>query len=171
MTQLVDAVVIGSGFGGFTFSFLAFPEESYTTTLRDHFEFCHGYGQQHGDRPNMLSVGYSVGKDQNSLLSYAYDGPSITIDAVSTGGAAWTRFLDAYTEFCIGRDGKLLNQTPQLTREQLRRAYGDRLAAFAQVRRAHDPDGRLLNPYFTSLLGADHGSTARPRPAGQGAIR
>jgi hypothetical protein len=72
--------------------------------------------RQHGYRPNILSVGYRVGKDHNSLLSYWYDGPVITIDPASTGSGALIRFLDAYNEFCIGRDGKqLLNQTPQLT--------------------------------------------------------
>ena len=37
---------------------------------------------------------------------------------------------------------------------------------------AHDPDGRLLSPYFGALLGADQQSTARRRsPARRGALR
>jgi FAD/FMN-containing dehydrogenase len=146
----------------FTFSFFAFSEETYTTTLREYFDFCHDYSRQHRYRPNMLTVGYRVARDQNSLLSYSYGGPVMTIDPVSTGGAAWTRFLDAYNEFCTERSGKpLLNQTPRLTAAQLRLAYGERLDAFARARRAHDPDNRLLNAYFSGLLGEDQGPPVR----------
>jgi FAD/FMN-containing dehydrogenase len=147
----------------FTFSFFAFAEQTYTTTVREYFDFCRTYSRRHGYRPNMLSVGYCVGEDRESLLSYSYDGPVITIDPVSTGGAAWTRFLDAYNEFCTARDGRpLLNQTPRLTAAQVHRAYGERLDAFARARRTYDPEDRLLNPYFAGLLRAE------PRPAQRG---
>jgi hypothetical protein len=38
-----------------------------------------------------------------------------------------------------------LNQTPQVTREQVEKALGDRWLKFAEVRRAFDPGNRLLN--------------------------
>lgn len=156
----------------FTFSFFAFSEQTYTTTLREYFDFCHAYSRQHGYRPNIVSVGYRVGEDRESLLSYSYDGPVITIDPVSTGGAGWTRFLDAYNEFCIGRGGKpLLNQTPRLTPAQLRRAYGERLNAFARARRTHDPEDRLLNPYFADLLRAGEPAQRRARPTKEVAVQ
>ena len=122
----------------------------------------------------MLSVGYRISKDQNSLLPYSYDGRVITIDPVSTGGAASTRLLDADNELCIGPDGKpLLKETPQPARAQLGRAYCDRLAAFAQARQAHDPDGRAAQSLLPCAARADQGCTARrPSPARQGgAIR
>jgi hypothetical protein len=110
----------------------------------------------------MLAAGYSVGKDDQALLSYSSDGPAITIDPVSTGGPGWTEFLDAYNEFCIDRKGKpMLTQTPTLDGKQVTRAFGERLAQFETARRAHDPEGRLLNPYFAALLGAEKPRASR----------
>ena len=75
----------------------------------------------------MLYVGYWISKDQQSLLSYSYDGTVMTIDPVSTANPGWNEFLDAYNEFCIGHGGiPLFNQTPRLTRAQVQKALGDR---------------------------------------------
>ena len=92
------------------------------------------YYDRHGYRSNLLYVGYRIAQDQQSLLSYSYDGPVMTIDPVSTGNTGWKLFLDAYNQFCSDRDGKpLLNQTYGLTPAIVRKAFGERWPAFAEA--------------------------------------
>jgi FAD/FMN-containing dehydrogenase len=138
----------------YTFSLWAFPEERYPTVLPEYFQFCRDYYAQHGYRTNMLNVGYRIAKDQQSLLSYSFDGTVMTVDPVSTGNQGWRDFLGAYNEFCSARGGApLLNQTYGVTRAQAEKAFGDRLTTFRQARKGFDPDNRLLNDYFRDLLG------------------
>lgn len=137
----------------YTFSLWAFPEELYPEALPTYFQFCRDYYQQKGYRSNMLNVGYRIAKDQQSLLSYSYDGTVMTIDPVSTANPGWPTFLETYNEFCSARGGiPLLNQTYGVTRAQAQKALGDRLKVFAQTRKAYDPTNRLLNDYFQDLL-------------------
>jgi hypothetical protein len=144
----------------YTFSLFAFPEEVYPTVLPQYFQFCRQYYKDAGYRNNMLHVGYSIAKDQKSLLSYSYDGNVMTIDPVSTANPGWTTFLSAYNQFCIDHGGiPLLNQTDQITRAQVQKALGDRLKVFAQARKTFDPNNRLLNAYFQDLL-AESGAAA-----------
>jgi hypothetical protein len=144
----------------YTFSLFAFPEEDYPTVLPLYFQFCRQYYKDAGYRNNMLHVGYSIAKDQKSLLSYSYDGNVMTIDPVSTANPGWTTFLGAYNQFCIDHGGiPLLNQTDQITRAQVQKALGDRLKVFAQARKTFDPNNRLLNAYFQDLL-AESGAAA-----------
>ena len=137
----------------YTFSLWAFPEEQYATVLPAYVQFCKDYYQQKGYRTNMLNVGYRISKDQQSLLSYSYDGNVMTVDPVSTANPGWEDFLDAYNVFCAARGGKaLLNQTARLKRSQVQNSLGDRLKKFAAVRKTYDPGNRLLNSYFQDLL-------------------
>jgi hypothetical protein len=137
----------------YTFSFWAFPEETYPTVLPAYFQFSKDYLQSTGYRINMLCVGYRVAKDQSSLLSYSYDGNMITIDPVSTGNRGWTDFLAAYNQFASDHGGiPLMNQTFGLNRLWVPKAFGSRLQAFADARQGFDPGGRLLNDYFKGLL-------------------
>jgi len=46
----------------------------------------------------------------------------------------------------------LFNQTPFLTREQVRKAFSGRLKLFADYRRQADPEDRLLDSHFRDLL-------------------
>jgi FAD/FMN-containing dehydrogenase len=139
----------------YTFSLSAFPEETYPVVLTDYFQFCKDYYQQKGYRSNMLSVGYRIAQDQQSLLSYSYDGPVITVDPVSTGNPGWNDFLAAYNQFCSDHGGiPLLNQTFGLTPAMVQKAFGDRLKVFEATRKTYDPTGRLLSPYFQTLLGS-----------------
>ncbi|MBZ5581896.1 MAG: FAD-dependent oxidoreductase [Acidobacteriia bacterium] len=144
----------------YTFSLFAFPEETYAAVLPQYCGFSRQYYKATGYRINMLCVGYRIAKDQNSLLSYSWDGDVMTIDPVSTANPGWNAFLDAYNQFCIEHRGiPLLNQTLGITRVQAQAALGARLAAFAAARRTYDPHDRLLNQYFRDLL-AEAGSAA-----------
>lgn len=137
----------------YTFSLWAFPEEQYPTVLPEYFQFCRNYYEQQGYRSNMLHVGYRIAKDQQSFLSYSYEGNVMTIDPVSTANPGWATFLDAYNEFCSDHGGMpLLNQTPRVKGAQAQKALGDRLKLFAQTRKTYDPGDRLLNDYFRDLL-------------------
>jgi hypothetical protein len=140
----------------YTFSLFAFPEEQYRAVLSDYFKFSTDYYQQKGYRSNLLSVGYRIAKDQQSLLSYSFDGTVITVDPVSTGNPGWQTFQDANNDFCTDRGGlPLLNQTAGLTSAMVRKAFGDRWKTFEDIRRAYDPQDRLLNQYFRKLVSED----------------
>jgi hypothetical protein len=109
----------------------------------------------------MLYVGYRIAQDQNSLLSYSYDGNVMTMDPVSTGNPGWTAFLEAYNQFCSDNGGiPLFNQTFGATRVQAQKALGTRLQAFADARRTYDPHNRLLNSYFSELLAESQQASA-----------
>jgi FAD/FMN-containing dehydrogenase len=139
----------------YTFSIWAFPEERYPEVLREYFAWAKEYYRTRGWRVNLLHVGYRILQDQEALFSYTYDGTVLTIDPVSTGAPGWRDFLDAYNEFCSSHGGSpLLNQTWGLRPEHLRRAFGDRVDRFEEIRRRLDPEGRLLNDYFRELLEA-----------------
>ena len=103
-------------------------------------------------------AGLPLLKSQSNHASYTLfyvvvDWDAITIDPVCTGAPGWQDFLDAYNGFCSDHDGKpLLNQTPRLTREQMAKAFGDRIAQFESHRRRFDPENRLLNGFFRDLL-------------------
>ena len=156
-TVATDQIIRYPPTGGasrYTFSLWAFPVATYAAVLRACFQFCQQYYQQNGYRVNMLFVGYSVAKDQSSLLSYSYDGDMMTIDPVSTGNPGWEQFLAAYNQFSSDQGGvPLFNQTNGITPAMAQKALGGRLQTFAAARKTFDPEGRLLNDYFRNMLG------------------
>ncbi len=137
----------------YTFSLYAFPEEEFSSVLSDFFAFSHEYYARTGYRSNLLDVGYRISQDRQSLLSYSWDGPVMTLDPVSTGNPGWPEFIDAYNQFCAARNGKpVFNQTASLTPELAKQAFGDKLATLERARKQYDPTGRLLNEYFRGML-------------------
>lgn len=138
----------------YTFSLYAFPEEQFPAALTDYFQFCRDYYAQKGYRTNLLDVGYRIAQDQQSLLSYSWDGPVMTIDPVSTGNPGWNEFIVAYNQFCADRNGKpVLNQTAAVTPEVVKKVFGEKLAVLEETRKHYDPTGRLLSDYFRRILG------------------
>ena len=146
-----------AGFSSYTFSIWAFDEARYPAILRDYFDFCLSYYDEHGYRCDMLNVGYRISKDRNQLFSYTWDFDVMTLDPVSTGQEGWDEFLVAYNEFCSEAGGiPLFNQTKHITPAQAHRAFGDRLATFDTYRRRYDPTDRLLNEYFRTVLSQEN---------------
>ena len=137
----------------YLFSMWSFREGNFFDILEQYCDFCIAYEAQTGFRCNLPSVGYAIARDCEALLSYTWEGPGMSIDPASTGGAAWEAFLHAYNNFCNERRGiPLFNQTPFLTRDMVARAFGPRLKKFADVRQAIDPEERLLDQHFRELL-------------------
>jgi FAD/FMN-containing dehydrogenase len=151
--QIIEYPRVADG-SRYTFSLWAFPEETYPTVLPQYFAFCRQYDAQKKYRNNMLYVGYRIMKDQQSLLSYSWDGNVMTIDPVSTANPGWNEFLGAYNQFCSDHGGiPLPNQTPLVTRAQVEKGLGERWKKFGETRKKFDPNNRLLNDYFKELLG------------------
>lgn len=137
----------------YIFSIWAFPEETYQDTLAAYFEWVQRYYERTGYRPDMTHVGYRIFKDDKSLFSYSYRGNVLTIDPVSTGNEGWDEFLKEYNKWCSAHDGvPLFNQTPHLTRDQVHRAFGGRVAELERWRGEYDPGDRMLNDYFRELF-------------------
>jgi len=140
----------------YTFSIWAFQEEHYIDYLRGYFKFCKDYYRSTGYRSDMISVGYRINQDDSSLFSYSFRGTVMTFDPVSTGNPGWEKFLTAYNELCSGYSGvPLFNQTNLLTRAQVDKAFGERIATFESHRKRFDPTDRLLNDYFRTLLSVE----------------
>ena len=132
---------------------LPFRRKNTRKAITQFFQFAKDYYRKKGYRSNLLYVGYWIKQDQQALLSYSYNGNVMTIDPVSTANPGWDEFLEAYNQFCSERNGvPLLNQTYGLTPAIVQKAFGDRLTAMKETRKTYDPDGRLLNDYFRSLL-------------------
>jgi L-gulonolactone oxidase len=137
----------------YLFSMWSFREGSFFDVLEEYCDFCIAYEAQTGFRCNLPSVGYAICRDVEALFSYTWEGPGMSIDPASTGGPEWEEFLHAYNEFCSDRRGvPLFNQTPFLTRDMVRRAFGTRLQQFAARRKEIDPQDRLLDNYFREFL-------------------
>ncbi len=137
----------------YLFSMWSFRETSFFDTLEEYCDFCIKYGEQTGYRCNLPSVGYAICRDCEALLSYTWEGPGMSIDPAATGGPDWEDFLHAYNDFCSERGGTpLFNQTPFLTRDMVRRAFGARIQKFAAARAARDPKDRLLDQHFREFL-------------------
>lgn len=137
----------------FTFSMWAFPSEHFFDVLPDYFDLCDKWARK-GVANRLPDVSYHIAQDTSSLLSYSYDSNVWTLDPASPGDEArWPDFLSAFNTLCSQHNGSpLLNQTPFLTSQHLRRAYGERLDAFKALRRQYDPQDRMLNAYFADLL-------------------
>ena len=137
----------------YLFSMWAFREGGFFNILEQYCDFCIDHAKRTGYRCDLPSVGYAIAADRNALLSYCWDGNTLSIDPASTGGKEWEEFLHAYNDFCSARGGQpLFNQTPFLTRGQAQKAFGGRLKLFADYRRQADPENRLLDSYLRDLL-------------------
>jgi FAD/FMN-containing dehydrogenase len=141
--------------GKYAFTFWSFPRAQWLSTLREYLDFADEHFKTYGFRCNLPLGSYHIRKDTSGILSYTHDGEIFSIDPIHAASdmPAWERFLDQFNEFAFRRNGvPLLNQTPFLEKKHVMQGYGDRWGEFSDWIRRSDPEGRMLNPFFTSLL-------------------
>jgi FAD/FMN-containing dehydrogenase len=139
----------------YAFTFWAFPRGQWLGALREYLVFTEQYFRKHDFRCNMALGSYFVRKDASSILSYTHDGDIFSIDPIHayTDRPAWDRFLKEFNEFAYTRNGiPLLNQSPFVERRHVEAAYGARWSEFSQWARQQDPQARMLNAFFATLL-------------------
>jgi hypothetical protein len=139
----------------YAFTFWAFPRGQWLATLREYLDFADRHFQATGFRCNMPLGAYRIRRDTKGILSYSYDQEVFSIDPIHavTDLGAWQNFLREFNDFASQRNGTpLLNQSPFIERKHVEAAYGQRWTDFSDWVRSVDPAGRMLNPFFASLL-------------------
>ena len=139
----------------YAFTFWAFPRSQWLATLRAYLDFTDDHFKATGFRCNMPLGAYHIRRDGSSLLSYTQDQEVFSIDPIhaSTDNTAWHYFLQQFNDFASQRNGiPLLNQSPFVEQKHVEAAYGQRWLQFSAAVRSMDPGGRMLNPFFASLL-------------------
>jgi hypothetical protein len=141
----------------YAFTFWAFPRKDWVKNVQDYLDFADAHYAATGFHCNMPLGAYYVRKDQGSLLSYTQDGDTFSLDPIHAVGTrdkdAWPRFLDAFNTWASPRGGiPLLNQSPRVTQAQAAAAFGTRWTEFGQWVKSVDPQGRMLNEFFSTLL-------------------
>jgi FAD/FMN-containing dehydrogenase len=141
----------------YAFTFWAFPKDQWVENIKAYVQFRDDYFRLHGFRCNLPCGAYFIRRDRSSLLSYTYDGDTISIDPIHAPGErdkeAWPRFLEAFNEWSFERGGiPLLNQSPFVTREHVQAAYGERWTRLCEWLKSVDPDRRMVNEFFAALM-------------------
>jgi decaprenylphospho-beta-D-ribofuranose 2-oxidase len=102
--------------------------------------------------PSPVSVIKDCGAEGRGTLSFPKPGISIAID-VPLRGAKTQALVDALNEVVLEAGGRIYLSKDVLTRPEHFRAMEPRLAAFNEVRRKWDPEGRLKSALSVRLLG------------------
>ena len=141
--------------GKYAFTFWSFPTAQWLSSLREYLAFAEQHFKTYGFRCNLPLGSYHIRKDTSGILSYTHDGEIFSIDPIHAYSdlPGWERFLREFNEFAYKRNGvPLINQTPFLEKKHMMQGYGDRWREFSDWIRRSDPHGRMLNPFFASLL-------------------
>jgi hypothetical protein len=142
----------------YAFTFWAFPFDQFADNLKAYVEFADNHFKRTGFRCNMPLGSYFIKKDSSSLLSYTNGGDVMSIDPIHAYRAEdeeeWFCFLREFNAWSFDRGGvPLINQSPFVDREHVLAAYGSRWPQMADWLEEADPEGRMRNEFFASLLG------------------
>jgi len=138
----------------FTYCTWAFPAADFGAVALGYKLFCKEHYARTGFRCDMPTIGFRLNQDKSALLSPSFDGPMITLSALSTQTDGWDDFVLDFAEFAAEHRGvPFFNQTRNATPEVVTARFDRRLSFFAKVRREMDPRDRMLNQFFASYLG------------------
>ncbi len=135
------------------YSTWGFPAADFGNIALAYKLMCQEHYTRTGFRCDMPSVAFRLNEDRSALLSPSFDGPLVTLTAISTSRDSWDDFALEFAEFAI-RHGAvaLFNQTAHANPGQITQALGQRLQFFTRIRRELDPQDRLLNPFFATTM-------------------
>ena len=139
----------------FDFTFCAIPMRRWHDFVPAYVRFCEDFRGETGFRVTLLSEVYLMSRDENSLLSPTVSDECFTMDVTDTrvNDPDWLEFNRRFNSLVADHDGRpLLNQTKELSRENVHRMLGQDWQDFVRIRETEDPDGRFLNQYFHALM-------------------
>lgn len=144
---------ISTGRHPFTYCTWAFPATEFGAVALAYKLFSKEHYHRTGFRCDMPAIGFRLNQDKTALLSPAFDGPMITLSALSTQTDGWDDFVLDFAEFAAEHRGvPFFNQTRNATSDIVSSRFDRRLAFFSRVRREMDPHDRMLNQYFATYL-------------------
>lgn len=142
-----------TGRNRFTYCTWAFPAADFGAVALAYKLFCKEHYARTGFRCDMPTIGFRLNQDKTALLSPSFDGPLITLSALSTQMDGWDDFVLDFAEFAAEHRGvPFFNQTRNATTEWVTNRFDRRLAFFSRVRRELDPHDRMLNQYFAAYM-------------------
>ena len=140
----------------FDFTFWAFPVSRWAEIVPAYLRFCERFRDEHGFRPALPTEVYFIRRDDAALLSFSPDEDIFTLDMVNWSDeapAAWMAMNRAFNEFAARHGVRpLLNQTKSLLPAVAKQLWTPAWHALAAERRAVDPGGRFLTPFFRDVL-------------------
>ena len=142
-----------TGKSRFTYCTWAFPAAEFGAVALAYKLFCKEHYARTGFRCDMPTIAFRLNQDRSALLSPSFDGPMITLSALSTQTDGWDDFVLDFADFAAKHRGvPLFNQTRNVTSEYVTSRFDRRLAFFSRVRRELDPHDRMLNQYFAAYM-------------------
>jgi len=131
----------------------AFPEERFGEVLEAFREFSLEHYKTYGFRCDLPATAYRMNRNQEAMLSPSFNGKVYVLKLASTDAVGWDGFLLDLSEYAQRFEGiPIFNLTRGFTAEQASKAYGMRLSAFRNARKKLDPDGRMLNQFFSEHM-------------------
>ncbi len=142
----------------YAFTFWAFPFHQWVDNLNAYLDFSDEHFRRTGFRCNMPLGSYFIKKDAGSILSYTHGGDVLSLDPIHSyrreDEEEWHRFLREFNAWAHARGGvPLLNQSPFVERKHVAAAYGAQWHQFSDWVAKVDPGRRMVNEFFSGLLG------------------
>jgi L-gulonolactone oxidase len=135
------------------YSTWGFPANEFGNIALAYKLFCREHYARTEFRCDMPTVGFRLTQDKSALLSPSFDGPVITLTALSTQPDGWEDFALDFAEFAQHHGGiAFFNQTKNADPAHVAGTFGHRLTFFRKIRRELDPHDRLLNQYFATYM-------------------
>lgn len=135
------------------YSTWCFPASDFSFVLKAYQDFCCQNYERTQYRCDLPALGYRVCRDTSAALSPAYDEPMIALQTTSTQQKGWEDFVIDLSDFAEKWAGvPIFSQTRSLRAEYAKQVFAGRLDFFRKIRRALDPEDRLLSPFMAQYF-------------------